>query len=134
MLRVCRGPGLPRLLPAAAVHSFVDVTPKLPNVSMRCITGGVVAERGWAVYTLVSTVDSDEGCAPVRGEGGSVQCPLLLCVCPQYAGHPVYVSTIQAAPCGAHAVTSQYSTVTAPPRKMFGLVLIVCVFTCVASS
>ena len=87
MLCVCRGPGLPRLLPAAAVHSFVDVTPKLPNVSIRCIRGGVVAERGWAVYTLytlVSTVDSDEGCAPVRGEGGSVQSPLLLsqsCVC-----------------------------------------------------
>ena len=100
MLCVCRGPGLPRLLPAAAVHSFVDVTPKLPNVSIRCIRGGVVAERGWAVYTLVSTVDSDEGCAPVRGEGGSVQSQLLLsqsCVCVHNMqatpGHPcVYYS------------------------------------------
>ena len=57
----------------------------------------------------------------------------VLCVC-VHNMQATPVSTIQAAPCGAHAVTSQYSTVTAPPRKMFGLVHIVCVFTCVASS
>jgi hypothetical protein len=124
MLCVCRGPGVPRLLPAAAGHSFVDVTPKLPSVSVRCIRGGVVAERGWAVYTLVSTVDSDEGCAPVRGKAG-------LCSLHYSCHSPVCVSTTCRPPLcllfrPPHAVPTQllpsalYSHCTTPKYVWIG--------------
>ncbi len=46
-------------------------------------------------------------CARGRGNGARV-CAVStapVCMCPQHAGHP----TVQAAPCRAHAVTSQYT-------------------------